>query len=301
MCGREAMSITWRRTSLRSDFTDRESVTDANDYERARKKVERNILLQAGFRSVHLWSAAMKAFVASRSMGMLIPLGAKDREPLSRESGSLDKTVLRTKDVNARSSSQSLSNDMGRLSSSYRLARQASPSQKSSYAATLAVSSPRKSIDSALAITDITNKPVATRVIRVVTGKVQPNGHHGCGKTTQPRALLEGSTERDDNVSSFVKWQQAVLAERHFRQGGASDGYRDRSLHCNLPLPICQQILRHVMSVEDLEILSERQQRKALEWGQLKDTLMTEYNWRNKDKSSQIWMLLEAVDGLVYE
>jgi len=302
MSSSETLITTWRRASLRPIYTDTELVDGANDYDRARKKVERNVLLQAGFRSVQLWSVAMDAFMASRQMRMLIPTYSKSVVSSSTDSTSSGSAVLRSKDVNSRNSSRTLSTDIGRLALSDSLGRYTNPNQKHSYAATVAVTSPRRSVDSAMPITNVTNKPIAPTIIRVVPSKrQQANGDRDRRSKNKSSTSLPGPIERDDSVDRFVKWQQHILTQNQSHHGGASDGYRDRSLQCGLPLPVCQQVLQHVLCVDDLEMLSERQQRKALEWGQLKDTLMTEYDWRNRDKSSQIWMLLEAVEGLVYE
>ena len=287
------LGSTWRRTSLRSDLPDVETVEGTSEYERARKKVERNVILQAGYGSVQMWSAAMEALMVSRRMSLLMPRTANGSRSASTQSAHTDR----------RSSSRSLASDMDHITVSDDHSRQSSPSPKPSYAATLAVPSPRRSVDSALGLTDITNKSAAPRVIRVMPpDKSRPQAEpRDFGVRTRSPTAIESADESKDNVNRFTRWQQQLLVRRQVDHGGASDGYRDKSLVCTLPLPVCQRILQHVMIAEELTLLSERQQMKALEWGQLKDTLMTEYGWGNKDRSSQIWMLLEAVEGLVYE
>ncbi|PNS16640.1 hypothetical protein CAC42_4604 [Sphaceloma murrayae] len=114
----------------------------------------------------------------------------------------------------------------------------------------------------------------------------------------------EAFTRRDFSAgirTMCEEWQMRRMKQLQAEHGGASDGYKDPSLRCGLPLTVCQRILAFAMPEELLVILSERQQRKAFEWGQLHDSLSTEYDWRVKDESSQIWMLLEAMECLDYD
>lgn len=99
----------------------------------------------------------------------------------------------------------------------------------------------------------------------------------------------------------YLDWQDEKLRHLQRVQGGASDGYRDTSLRGHLPLTVCQQILPYVVDSRTLGLLSNRQQKQVLEWGQLHDSLSTEIDWRNRDKASQVWMLLEALECLEQE
>lgn len=100
---------------------------------------------------------------------------------------------------------------------------------------------------------------------------------------------------------NYLDWQVKHMRKLQVEQGGASDGYKDKSLRSQLPLTIGLRIMSFAIPEDTLVILSDRQQRKAFEWGQLHDTLSTEYDWRTKDQSSQIWMLLEALECLEYD
>lgn len=106
-----------------------------------------------------------------------------------------------------------------------------------------------------------------------------------------------------DNVvaQKYIDWQKRQMRHLARVQGGASDGYRDTSLRSHLPLTVCQLILPYVVDDRTLDLLSARQQKKVLEWGQLHDSLSTEIDWRNRDKASQVWMLLEALECLEQE
>jgi len=47
-------------------------------------------------------------------------------------------------------------------------------------------------------------------------------------------------------------------------------------------------------------VLSEKQRTAALGWGLDRATLRTELEWRKRDESSQVWMLLDSVKCLAY-
>jgi hypothetical protein len=81
---------------------------------------------------------------------------------------------------------------------------------------------------------------------------------------------------------------------------GESDGYRDVSLRCHLPLPVCLEILRLSMSPVDLSHLGADKQKKAFTWGQKRETLKSGHDWRMKDESSQLLMLLSGAGCVEY-
>ncbi|KAF2220868.1 hypothetical protein BDZ85DRAFT_21076 [Elsinoe ampelina] len=112
---------------------------------------------------------------------------------------------------------------------------------------------------------------------------------------------LDRPALRPNMSVAYQEWQVEHMKKLQVQQKGASNGYSDKSLRCQLPLTVCQRILSFAMPEDLLSILSERQQRKAFEWGQLHDSLSTEYDWRTRDESSQIWMLLESIDCLEYD
>jgi len=123
---------------------------------------------------------------------------------------------------------------------------------------------------------------------------------------TPPTPVASPIQEKKQVVSSVVAakslaFQRSRLTSQQSVHGGASDGYRDASLRCQLPLTICRRILEMCLDERMLSVMSCRQQQKAFEWGQVGDSLMTEYGWRTKDKASQLWMLLEAMECLRYE
>jgi len=111
------------------------------------------------------------------------------------------------------------------------------------------------------------------------------------------------TTQRNDEQSGqkYTERQKQHLASLQRAQGGASNGYRDPSLKCQLPLTVCNLILSFAADEQHLAVLSKRQRTKAFEWGQLHDSLKTEHDWRNRDTASQVWMLLEALECLEYE
>lgn len=301
-CREVSVSQRRRASTLSSHSTD-----GGIELERARRKVQRTTILHHGYANVELWRAAMTVLGISRHTAMLVP--SKRTTPITvaqhtlseaqSQNGAVD-IYQRTYDM-----SKTITSRMSELSLENISSKKGKSGFRPSYAATLCAASSTLAPERDCAITDVTNAPKIPTVGRRtnVLSESRARSTNSCRDQTSVdnKHKLTGSIGSADSSQRYLDWQHRYSHEKQALHDGASDGYRDASLRCHLPLPICLQILQNVMGPDQLSLLSERQQKKAFEWGQLKDSLLTEHDWRNKDKSSQIWMLLEALECLVYE
>lgn len=120
-----------------------------------------------------------------------------------------------------------------------------------------------------------------------------PTSHAEDAET--PRAI-SGPFERVDCEAPFLKFQRQRMEELRDEHGGQSNGYRDVSQRCQLPLPVCVQVLGHAMDARLFSILKPDQQRGAVAWGQKRSTLNDELEWRSKDESYQILSMLSKAN-----
>lgn len=290
------------------------------ELDRARKRIQRHTIMHAGYTSVELWRTAMIVFKYSRLVCIVAPNtrisphhSPKDYDDESEYSGDVQSHYGHLEETSDADFSPS------ELSARLRgLAMQPSlsPIQESrtrSYASTVTVTSPLDASEPQLAIVDSTNTPASSKMwhARVLSNpyyerrdSVSPDPRQQKPRAVHRTSFFQHSAAtdcHDDSNSAFLKWQRVEMEKRQAVHGGASNGYRDLSLQCQLPLPVCRHILKHLMTPHDLSILSAYQQDKAFEWGQMQESLMTESEWRCKDESSQIWMLLEALECLGYQ
>lgn len=308
---RELLPTQRRRSSIRSNLSTDVQVNSATDLERARKKVQRSTIMQFGTHNIELWRAGLRVFQISRQVLMLVPTH-RIMAPSSisdEQSSSEDLSHDSENPANSSVSSSSVGDDHHRatsaLSVQWPLSKIDEAPTTQSYAAKLTTSPPVNDYEPAFSVTDITNRPIQpvllrrwkkSRASRKMDVDDKPKE-----EPYQDPIRLQGTVRRDGGGLAVCGWQRRHLSQRQMQHGGASDGYRDTSLACHLPLPVCLEILKASMDPRDLGILSDRQQKKAFEWGQLEGSLMTEHDWRSKDESSQIWMLLEALECLEYE
>lgn len=278
---------------------------DKYDVDSARKKIQRNIIVREhGGNSVELWRAALSAIACSRKLFLIAPRTGNFASKFSTADEDLSVSIdsLASYD-NIRRSEESL---LQRGS----LASIDEHQSRMSYAATLMTTSPQDDEETIFAITDVTN----TRTVPYVQTNFKAmslRGNDVGPRSETPYAtptnnqrgsfdVLNGPIERDDTSDRYLEYQTKILDELRDSHDGASDGYRDTSLQCHLPLPICLHILAHAMDTDISSILNENQQQTSFAWGQKREALMEELEWRKKDESSQILMLLGAAECVEY-
>ncbi|KAF4554870.1 Hypothetical protein D9617_3g019390 [Elsinoe fawcettii] len=326
-----------RAVSFSRRFLD-SHISQEDKMERAIKKIQRQVIDVNGYKSVELWAAGMAALQVSRKVYILAPLRhGKQVDPQEDEHATTVGATPAEQETEHEEFGCSLERQTPVGSPqmyqtflpSVPTTPDHSPSSLSSptkvgktWAAT-AVSTPAEySTDFSSPVIDIgiSNEPVWVKEARKPVKQLRKLGRNanraqhsdGDGKTdldnlealTSRLASTHGMSRTHlDPIKrpTYKEWQIAYMKDLQAQQGGASDGYSDRSLRCQLPLTVCQRILSFTMPEDLVNILSDRQEQKAFEWGQLHDSLSTEYDWRTKDVSSQIWMLLESIDCLEYD
>ena len=295
-----------RRASVRSVHSIEYSIYDKSDITSARKKIQRNTIILAGCQGVELWQAALKAIAYSRLIYTIAP---EPRQPKITHNPfqhtlteKMDARSGAEMDLSSSQASLGSYEDVGNSWYCQGLRRSLPPidegnRSRRSYAANLVETSPRDSDEPVLAITEVTNTPTLPVVVR-----------HGDRTATDwsrrslngPSGPLKGPIVRDDGVSPFIQYQQERMARLQISHGGQSDGFRDVSLRCQLPMTTCVKILGYVMSPRDFSILKPQQQRTAFAWSQKRETLKSELEWRRKDESSQLLMLLSGAECVDY-
>ncbi|KAF2153893.1 hypothetical protein K461DRAFT_311920 [Myriangium duriaei CBS 260.36] len=265
-----------------------------DEIERTTKKIERNVIVRRGHVSIELWAAAMHVLTISRKVYILAAsLGSGTA---LRFTSPAKPVVLSRSDFNPRYMDWS---------------EQALRQTKS-----WGNGSPKSATVGKHGVIHVSGFTNSIRDITISRAPNRPAVH--CGNSIgqvndYPRAkILRVTNEPSKSESPFrtgarhvggnyLDWQKKRLGSLHNAHGGASNGYRDPSLKCQLPLPVCNRILSLSASDRSLMLLSRRQQIKVFEWGQLHDSLKTESDWTSRDKASQIWMLLEALECLKYD
>ncbi|KAH9812970.1 leucine Rich Repeat protein [Teratosphaeria destructans] len=252
---------------------------DANELDHARMRIQRQMIEHAV--AVELWRAALKLINASRMVLFISPT-SKSR-CLVGSGPTVPKTPKKQREPShlaqvtrsAPRHGKKMSIDIGRARSG-------------SYAARLQTTNAPIG-EPELAITEVTNSPVTPKL----TFKPHRKGGFSDGVDVTPiiHEKLEGLIIRDDSPDRF-----ANHLEKHFRAGN----FRDSSRASHLTASLLERIVEAVLDGDDLAILSEKQRRNAIEWGQSRAAMQVAADWRKKDESSQIWMLLEAVGCLAY-
>lgn len=284
---------------------------DKSDIGSARKKIQRNTIIQSGCRSVELWHAALKAIAYSRLIYVLAP------EPCNHHattSGLIQDSVHQ--ELERGHGSDTAEPGYEKSMSDLSLKQSLSPIEenrdiKPSYAATLKTSTLGNGDEHALTMTDVTNITTVPTVLSSTRSSSLHQRDDDYMDEKLSRAVadladpslrfrlahaLNDPTDRDYDTSPHLKYQVHRMQQLQEEHGGRSDGYRDARLRCQLPLPVCLQILGYAMDPHDLSILKLQQQRTAFEWGQKRNTLRSELEWRRKDESSQILMVLASAE-----
>lgn len=299
-----------RRPSIRSIRSIDYSIYDKSDINSARKKIQRNTIIQTGCDSVDLWRASLAAIIQSRKVFLLAPVfkAAHHIEPVDNTNS---QAVEPDMPDMAQADDFSVDNDQIHRSLSALSLRPGSEQfeetqNKRSYAATLMTTSPTDPTEPVLAITSVSGSPVVptvqsgTKILRKGASSRGGSSSSQVNSVGHVNGMLEGPIVRDSSPEDYVHYQEDRMEMLRALDGGASNAYRDASLRCQLPLSICIQILQYSMDSKDLAVLGEDKQRKAFAWGQKRETLKIEYDWRMKDESSQLLMLLAGAECVEY-
>jgi hypothetical protein len=299
-----------RRSSLLSVQSIDYSMYDKSDIQSARKKIQRNTIGHAGCESVDLWRASLAAIIASRKVFLLAPvfkmnkpaqltseMGGHNVEPAQNKDGHADQDDINQM-IDMPVTDEHVKHSLSTLSLHPDALEFEDNQAKRSYAATLMTTSPVDSLSPDLATPDgitVSN----TKILRV---SASSRGYSaGSESNSFDGALKPGDYVKPDISSEeCVRYQQNRMETLKAYHKGESDGYRDASLRCHLPLPVCLEILRLSMSPVDLSHLGADKQKKAFTWGQKRETLKSGHDWRMKDESSQLLMLLSGAGCVEY-
>ncbi|KAG9947802.1 hypothetical protein KCU85_g5518, partial [Aureobasidium melanogenum] len=313
MSPRLASGVGLRRSSLFSVQSADYSMFDKTDIQSARKKIQRNTIGHAGRESVDLWRASLSAIIVSRKVFLLAPVFKTFNATNSIiKTGEQNAESIHKKSDDAVQADNDHSVDMpvvdGLLEQSLSTLSLHSDSvdfednqTKRSYASTLMTTSPVDSLSPEFATADDdATVQSSTKILRTSASSrgrsegseknVSDSGHEKAGRHVKPGTSSE----------EYARFQKNRMEKVKAYHRGESDGYRDVSLRCHLPLPICLEILRLSMSPVDVCHLGVDKQRKAFTWGQKRETLKSGYDWRMKDESSQLLMLLSGAECVEY-
>jgi hypothetical protein len=301
-----------RRSSLLSVQSADYSMYDKSDIQSARKKIQRNTIGHAGCGSVDLWRASLAAIITSRKVFLLAPVfkmhntaqsiletGEHDIEPVQDKNGQADQVDM-TQVVDLPVTDEHLKHSLSTLSLNSDSLDFEENQAKRSYAATLMTTSPVDSMSPESANADgvsVSN----TKILRVGASSSRGHSTGSEGNSLDGSQRLGGHVTPEMTAEECIRFQQNRMEMLKAYHKGESDGYRDASLRCHLPLPVCLEILRLSMSPVDLSHLGVDKQKKAFTWGQKRETLKSGHDWRMKDQSSQLLMLLSGAGCVEYQ
>lgn len=232
------------------------------EYDLTRKRIERNILMQIGPEHFELWRSALTSLAFSRKLFLCSPYGATE-DFATTDASSWHEVVFEPTESDLSINALKLSPNP--------------------------VPAP---------LSDISNRSTTSTIVQSDYDLHKFIIDDLAARENEYR--LDYDVRCDTTENEYLAWQSAHLESRHAIDGGASDGYRDPSLGCRLPLPVCIRILGHVTGRDVSVTMSQRQLEKAVEWGQWRGSLMIEKDWCSKDAGSQLWMLLDAIECLSY-
>jgi len=282
-----------RRTSIRSIRTTDGGEHEVSELESARKKIQRHVIDHDKVKSVDLWHAGLKLVAASRIICWAAPMSRKHyigpslfepTAPTVRPSPTAthpaSPTVPRTHPEQPLIDSRRVSADDTNVKKSYAAKLHVAPN----------VGEPE------IAITEVNNTPTTPKVVFKPHRKgAFSEGLDLPAVTTKLSGLLNIPPD-SSSPTRFITYQ------RH-RMDTAPSGptsYRDTSNTSHLPPTVIDAIVDFVRPANERGVLSEEQKRAAWGWGQQRATLRTELEWRKRDESFQVWMLLDGIRCLAY-
>jgi hypothetical protein len=255
---------------------------------------------------VDLWRVSLTAIINSRKIFLLAPVFKTAMNNAVQQTGSANSPVGEPRVTGAdmlKMNGDALGQSLSDLSLRPESVDFDEIQAKRSYAATLMTTSPADSLEPETAMMGMTGQSAGPRArsSRKFLCFSTASSSHSTGSERNSSDERE-QTPHVPTASSedYSHYQEERLVKLLTNHGGESNGYRDISLRCQLPLPVCLQILQYSMEPRELDILGDDKQRKAFEWGQKRDTLMSGYEWRMKDESSQLLMLLASAECVEY-
>jgi hypothetical protein len=314
------------RSSIRSIHTDDGGEHELSEVESMRKRIQRHIIEYRGVASIDLWKAALQIVTTSRKLAYIAPPAACRREYAGLclfRSGSVDDQTQVGRDQRLDSVAEIDPNTT--VGPKEVTANTLSPvstitrNTGKSYAATLADLHTRESTDAAL--TEVTNTPATPKR----TFKAHRKGAFSEGSDLQSLSErlsnVKIQTEEQEHSSErFLEWQKEKQQREDF-------SYRNIATACQLPLSAFDRILAFTLAAPDdaakwsldaeggvvaaqdgtqinwpgADLLSRKQQREAVEWGQNSESLAKERKWAGMADSGQQLLLLDAIGCLAYE
>ncbi|KAK6006086.1 hypothetical protein QM012_006496 [Aureobasidium pullulans] len=301
-----------RRSSLFSVQSSDYSMFDKSDINSARKKIQRNTIGHAGCENVDLWSASLSAIIVSRKVFLLAPVfemfNASHMIVKADEQNAdanQNKNAHAVQDVDDQATDMLVTEGHLEQSLSTLSLRPGSINFednqiKRSYASTLVTSSPVDSMSPELVTPDEDAVSAVQSNTKILRTSASSRGYTKVKNGSDGNQVLERQLKPSVSSKEYMRFQMNRMEKLKAYHKGESDGYRDVSLRCHLPLSICLEILRLSMSPVDLSHLGLDKQRKAFNWGQKRETLKSGYEWRMKDESSQLLMLLSGAGCVEY-
>jgi len=282
----------YRRLSIRSIHTADGGEHEASDLESARKKIQRYVIDHDKVESVDLWRAGLKLVAASRIIAWASPTARKYYIGLSL-------FQIAPAPIQVSPMAYGPTTNSGRsnkpLVMDAKKANALDAPASRSYASQLTVfpGGNGKVGSPEFALTEVTNSPTTPKVV------FKPHRKGAFSESLDLPAVTEklhSLAVQDHDPARFLKYQQ----ERIDAAPCGLASYRDFEVASHLPEQVMDRVMSFVISKEERRVLSEEQRKAAVAWGQDWATLRTELEWRKRDESSQIWMLLDGVKCLAY-
>lgn len=289
-----------RRFSMRSGMSLDDEI-EMTEIDSARRKIQRHIIATSGAGSVELWRAALAVVISSRLLLVLAPTSHNSY------TGETMFEVATEQKVSSESRSDSVTKEPDETqtsllpeSFSQPLEIEITTRQTRSRARSNAVSwvtQPSSDLDEEppLTVYDNTNMLAATKM---------PPKEDFPAFVDRLDALVIRGKSRDYLAYQHQRIEQQRQKATNYHQECPANPYRSETTPCHLPQALVEKILALAMfdkKAINLNILSPQQRRVAVRWGQDRATIKRELEWRRKDESAQIWMLLDGVGCLTYE
>ncbi|QIW99150.1 hypothetical protein AMS68_004668 [Peltaster fructicola] len=136
------------------------------------------------------------------------------------------------------------------------------------------------------------------RLIKDITNAQKPS------RKQQWRHLQKNDTFKFERLQDEITKLGAASRAQYFNyqvERSREHSAREYSLVGVIPFSIFKQILRHIMSEDELSVLNEPQQRAAYAFCQTRATLTLEREWTKLNDSAQVLKLLDHIGCLAYE
>ena len=292
-----------RRSSMRSIRTSDGGEHEASDLERARKKIQRQIIVHDSAQSVELWRSALQIVAIARMILFISPTTCKyyvgERLMSIGESEILETMApvaqpLTQADSPTEGSSRHWGTNHDQVEENRSECLWPSPSHASKRMGPINGDSFGRAYRPENAVFEVTNESgAAPQFAKPFAYKQEQSAGpdpHALAEKLRPLSLGIGGSRR------FLQYQRERIRKAEM-QGKV---FRAKSVVGGLTDDIMEHIFRFFLTPRELNVMSIHQRASARKWGMTRDTLAQARDWIKKDESAQMLMLLDSVNCLNY-